>query len=158
MLISARPCSSANLRSPGRRIIVPSSLTTSHTTPTRGQARQRGQVDRGLGVTGADEDAAIAGAEREVGPRPGEVARGRLRVGQRPDRGGAVGGGDAGGDAGRRVDRDGVGGAHALAVLRGHQRNLEAVQVLAAHRDADDAAGVADREMQAGLVLWVLES
>ncbi len=37
MLISARPWESANVRRAGSRIIVPSSLTTSHTTPTGGR-------------------------------------------------------------------------------------------------------------------------
>src|SRR5690606_29614179 len=79
---------------------------------------------------------------------PDQVVGLRRRVGQRPDRVGPVGGGDPGGDAVPRVHADRVRGAHALGVLRRHEGDLQAVEVGAVHRDADDAAGVTDREGQ----------
>src|SRR5690606_12931989 len=63
----------------------------------RAQSREAGEVDRGLGVAVTDQDAAGAGAQREDVAGADEV-RGFGGAGrQQPERGGAVGGGDAGG-------------------------------------------------------------
>ncbi len=73
------------------------------------QARETGEVDGGLGVAVAGEDAAGAGAQREDVPGAHEVVgRGRAAR-EEPQGGGAVVGGDAGGDAvrGGGVDGDG---------------------------------------------------
>ena len=55
------------------RAIVPSSFTTSASTPGGSQAGEARQVDRGLGVAGALEHAALAVAQREDVAGPGEV-------------------------------------------------------------------------------------
>ena len=68
-------------RAAGRRAIVPSSLTTSASTPAGLQPGEAGEVDRGLGVAGALEHAALAVAQREDvaragrGPRAGSSGR-----------------------------------------------------------------------------------
>ena len=70
------------------------------------------------------------------------------RVDQRVHGRAAVGGGDAGRRAVLGVDRDRERGALALGVLRArhHQRQLQLVEPLALHRQADHAARVADHE------------
>ena len=168
MEISARPCSAAKPAAAGSRAMDPSSLTTSTSTPTGAQPGQPGQVDGGLGVAGALEHAAGAGAQREDVAGPAQVARPGARGAQHPDGVRAVGGADAGAHALARVHGHGEGGALAVLVHRGHRRQLEPVGPLVAHRDAHDAAGVADgegeqllggvlgREDQVALVLPVL--
>ena len=68
------------------------------------QAGDAREVDAGFGLAGADEHAAVAGAQREDVARAGEILRAGLRVDGGEDGDGAVGGADAGGDAdgGRR--------------------------------------------------------
>ena len=58
-------------------------------------AREPGEVDRGLGVTGPLQHAALAVAQREDVAGPGEVGRARRGVDQRAHRRAAVGGRDA---------------------------------------------------------------
>ena len=55
------------------RAMVPSSFTTSASTPAGSHAGEAGEVDRGLGVTGALEHAALAVAQREDVAGAGEV-------------------------------------------------------------------------------------
>ena len=62
-------------------------------------AREPGEVDRGLGVAGALQHAAVAVAQREDVAGPGEVGRDGRAVDQRVHRRAAVGGRDAGGGA-----------------------------------------------------------
>ena len=85
----------------------------------RAQAREAGEVDGGLGVAVADQDAAGLGAQREDVAGADEVAGLGAAARQQPQGGGAVGGGDAGGDAvgGAGVDGDGEGGLHRLGVV-----------------------------------------
>ena len=58
----------------------------------------------------------------------------------------AVVGGDAGGDALARLDGHGECGRTPRGVVLHHRRQLEPVGQLIGHRQADDPAGVADRE------------
>ena len=55
------------------RAIVPSSFTTSASTPAGVQPGEPGEVDRRLGVAGALEHAALAVPQREDVAGPGEV-------------------------------------------------------------------------------------
>ena len=73
----------------------------------RSEPREAGEVDRGLGVAGPLQHAALAVAQREDVTGPGEVVGPGLRVDERAHRGGAVGGRDAGRGAerGRRPTR-----------------------------------------------------
>ena len=76
---SARPRSSrcgaprANSSRYGKRAGEPSSCSTSQITATGAQAREPGEVDRGLGVPATVEHAAVAGAQREDVAGPDEV-------------------------------------------------------------------------------------
>jgi hypothetical protein len=56
-------------------------LTTSDSTPASGKPGQPGQVDRGLGVPGAAQHAALGVAKREHVPRADQVRRGGGRSG-----------------------------------------------------------------------------
>ena len=72
----------------------------------RAQSREAGEVDGGLGVAVADEDAAGPGAQREDVAGADEVVRRcAVPLGEQLEGGGAVGGGDAGGDAVRGARR-----------------------------------------------------
>src|SRR5690606_30133946 len=75
----------------------------------RAQSGEPGEVDGGLGVAVAHQDAAGAGAQREDVAGPDQVGGFGGAARQQPEGGGAVGGGDAGGDAvgGGGVDGDG---------------------------------------------------
>ncbi len=107
-----------------------------------------GEVDRRLGVAGTLEHAAVAVAQREDVAGPRQVARVGGGLDQRAHRRAAIGRRDAGGRPVLGVDRDGERGALALGVVgaRHHQRQLELVEPAALHRQADDAARVADHE------------
>ena len=105
------------------------------------------QIDGRLGMTGADQHAALARDEREhvagrddVGRTLGGVDRGR-------DGARAVGGGDAGRDALARLDRLGEGGAVARAVATDHGFELELGRARAGQRQADEAAAIARHEV-----------
>ena len=112
----------------------------------RREAGQPSQVDGRLGVAASHQHAALAVAQREHVPRPGQLPRLGGRVGQHPGGVRAVGRADAGRDAVAGVDRDRVRRTHPVAVVRRHQRDLEPVEHGGRHRHADHAAAVPDRE------------
>ena len=93
--------------------MVPSSRMISQITPAGVEPGQPRDVDRRLGMAGADQHAAgpsdqredMAGRDDRVGAVGGVDRHGD---GPRP-----VGGADAGGDPVARLDRDGEGGFHA---------------------------------------------
>ena len=111
------------------------------------EAGEAGDVDRRLGMAGADQHAAVAGAQREDVAGRGDVLRPRARVDGDGDGAGAVVGGDAGGHALARLDRDGEGGLVARGVGLRHQRQAERVEPLAGQREADQAAAVGGHEV-----------
>ena len=115
----------------------------------RVEAGEPRQVDRGLGLAGAREDAAGLRAQREHVARPGEVPGLGRRVDRREHGARPVGGRDAGGDALARLDRHAEGGPEAGVVLlvAHHQRDAQLVEPLAGHRQADEAAPVARHEV-----------
>ena len=114
----------------------------------RAEARQPGEVDRGLGVTGPAQHAALAGAQWQHVPGAHEVRGGRLGVGEHPDRVGAVVGRDAGGHALAGVDGHGERRAEVVAVGMVHRRQVQAIALGLGQRHADVARGVADHERQ----------
>ena len=129
------------------RAMVPSSLTTSASTPAGSHPREPGEVDRGLGVAGALEHAAVAVAQREDVTGPGEVlgpgvvgraARARWSTRSAAEMPVLV--------PCAGVDRDGERGALALGVVGDHQREAQLVEPLPLDGHADHAAGVADHE------------
>ena len=85
----------------------------------RAQAGQPGQVDRGLGVAGPAQHAAVAGPQRHHVPGAGQVGRPGRRVGQQPDRVRPLGRRDAGRHALAGVHRHRVRGAAAVLVACG---------------------------------------
>ncbi len=106
-----------------------------------------GEVDGGLGLAGADEDAALAGAQREDVAGTGEVTGCGVGIDGGADGVGAVGGGDAGGDAFAGLDGLGECGAEARGVLLGHGEEAQVVGALLGQGEADEAAAVAGHEV-----------
>ncbi len=109
-------------------------------------ACQAGQVDRGLGMAGALEDAAGPVPERQDVARPGQLARLRARIDEGPDSCGAVAGGDPCRRAGAIVHRHGERRPLRLGVLSHHEGQLELVEPLGHERRADEAGGVGEEE------------
>ena len=95
------------------RAMVPSSRMISQITPEGLSPASRDDIDRGLGMAGADQHAAGARDEREDMAGRDERVGAVGGVDRHRDGARAVGGGDAGGDALARLDRDGEGGFHA---------------------------------------------
>ncbi len=94
--------------------------------PGRNQAGEPGQVDDGLGLTGALQDAAVFGLERKHVAGTDDVMRGRAGVDRDLDRVGAVVGGDPGrSPRSRGLDRDREGGLQRRLVLGRHQVQAE---------------------------------
>ena len=134
----------------------------------RREAGQSRQVDRGLGVAGPGQHTALLGSQRQHVAGLDELERLGRGVGEHPAGARAIGGRDAGGDAVAGVDGDRVRRAHALTIVRRHQRDAEPVERVAGDRCADVAAGVphqeahqlgrglAGREDEVALVLAVL--
>ena len=106
------------------------------------EPREEREVDCGLRVPAALEDAPSSRAQREDVARPAKVLRCRRRVRQRAHRGGAIRGGDARGHAHLQVHGDGEGRALGVLVHRHHGPQLERVQSRARERDAHDAGRV----------------
>ena len=112
----------------------------------RGQPRQPGQVDGRLGVAAPAEHAALAVAQREHVPGPGDLPGLGGRVGEHPGGVRAVPGADPRADAVAGVHRDRELRPHPVAVVRRHQGDLEPVEHLRRHRDADHPGAVPDGE------------
>ena len=110
------------------------------------QPREPAEVDRGLCLARADEDAAFAGAQRVDVSGHHEVVRRGVRVRQHLDRPRAVRRRDARRHPLPRVDGDRERGSERRLVVLHHHRNVQAVEALAGHRDADHAARVAEHE------------
>ena len=113
----------------------------------RDQPGEAGEVDRGLGLAGALEHAAVLGLEREdvagldevVGPECGSIATWMVRArswAEIPVR-----------DALAGLDRDREGGLERGLVLGGHQVEAELVAALVGEREADQAAAVLGHEV-----------
>ena len=104
------------------------------------------EIDRGFGVAGAHQHAAVLGDQRKHMAGAHEVGGARIVVGEIAHGRDAIVGRDAGGGAVLVVDRHREGGAVRRVVLRHHRREAQPVRELARHRRADDAGGVADDE------------
>jgi uncharacterized RDD family membrane protein YckC len=111
------------------------------------QASHAGEIDRGLGLAGADEDAAFAGAEGEDVAGTGEVIGRGVGANGDLDGVGAVGGRDAGGDAFAGFDGFGECGAEAGGVVLGHGAEAHVVGTLFGEGEADEAAAEAGHEV-----------
>ena len=115
-------------------------------TPTGGRPRQLAEIDRGLGMAGAQQHAAVARDQREDVARPGEVVGAGIRVGERPAAGGALVRRDAGAAVGLVVDRHREGGGMGGIIVGDHRIEPQPPRILGRDRRADDAGGVADDE------------
>ena len=105
------------------------------------------QIDACFGVAGAHQYAAFLRAQRkDVAGLDDVFGFGRRRYGGL-DGQGAVGGGNASGNALRRFDGDGEIGAVLGAVFLRHHRQAEVFDHLFLHRQADEAAGVFNHEV-----------
>ena len=112
----------------------------------RRQAGELAEVDRGLGMAGAHEHAAILGDERKHVAGADEIARAHVAIGERAHGVRALLGRNAGRQPVADVDRDGEGGAERRVVDRHHRSEVQPPRVLAGQRHADDAAAIADDE------------
>ncbi|QYU65973.1 DNA polymerase I [Leptolyngbya sp. 15MV] len=114
------------------------------------EAGQPRDVDRGLGMPGADQHAAIAGDQREHVAGGDDVVRRARGVDRDADRARAVGGADPGGDAFARLDADGEGGLVPGAVVAAHQFELQLIAPRLGHRQADQPLAVGRHEVDRG--------
>jgi hypothetical protein len=139
-------CEPGQLRHP-RHAAIPAGNFADDTR--RIQARNAGQVDRSLGLAGAHQHAALAGAQGEHMPRSRQVHGFRPAIDGDHDRSRAVGRGDPGGGPFLGLDADAEGGLELGGVLLGGhlQRNLQFVETRACHRHADEAAAVGHHEV-----------
>ena len=112
----------------------------------RRQSGELAQIDRGFGVAGAHQHAAVLGDQREDMAGADEIARAHVAVGERAHGVAALLGGNAGRHAVLDVDRDGEGGAERRVVHRHHRGEMQPPRVVGGQRRADDAAAVADDE------------
>ena len=113
----------------------------------RVQAREPGEVDRGLGLAAAPQHAARACPQREDVAGLDEVAGALARVDRDLDRARAVLRGDAGRDPLARLDRDREGGAEGRLVALGHRLQPQLVAALLGQAEADQPAAVRGHEV-----------
>ena len=112
----------------------------------RRQAGELAEIDRGFGMAGAQQHAAVARDQRKHVAGPGEIVGAGIGVGQRPAAGGAFVGRNPGAAIGLVVDRHRKGGGVVGLVVRHHRVEPQPARILAGDRRADDARGVADDE------------
>ena len=113
----------------------------------RRQAGEACQIDRRFGVAGADEDASLTRAQRKHVTRAQEILRLRVGRDRRRDRRRPIGGGDAGARAASRVDRHAHGGFAQRRVDRDLERNLQRIEPIGRHGQADESAAVRRHEV-----------
>ena len=111
------------------------------------KAGHPGEVNRGFGLAGAHEDAALAGTQGHDMAGAGEVEGAGGGVNGDVDGVGTIRGGDAGGDAFTRFDGDGEGGSEARGVVLRHGVELEEVGPLFCESEADEATAEARHEV-----------
>jgi hypothetical protein len=104
------------------------------------EPREPRDVDRRLGMAGADQHAAVARDQREDVAGGDDRAPVLRRVDRDRDGARAIRRRDAGGDAFARLDRDGERGLVPRAVVARHQVEPELVDALLGHREADQPA------------------
>ena len=112
----------------------------------RVQSRETGDVDRGFGMTGADQDATVARHQREDMAGADDVVGALGRVDGDGNGARTIRGGDAGGHSFLSLDRYGEGGFLAGAVLARHQRQGQLLDPFPRQGQANQAAAVARHE------------
>ena len=108
-----------------------------------------GKIDGSLGVAGALENAATAGAQREDVAGPPKVSGSCGGMESDLDGAGAVLGGNAGGNPvlWTGIDADGEGGLVAVGIGTDHQRKIKDIETLTLHGNADETAGLGSHEV-----------
>jgi len=104
------------------------------------EAGDAGQINGGLGLPGANENAAVAGAQGKHVARASEILRASLGIDSGENGDGAIGGADAGGDAELGVDGFAEGGAVHRGIDRRHKGKIKLVATLFGERQADQSA------------------
>ena len=111
------------------------------------EAGDAGEIDGSFRLASANEDAAVARAQRKNMAGAREVFGARFGIDGGEDGDGAVGGADAGGDAAARVDGFAEGGAESGRVAWRHGSEIQRVAALLGEREADQAAAVCGHEI-----------
>ena len=140
------------LRILGKRLAARHRAVVSHNL-----ADDRGRVETGearkinarLGVSGADENSAVARLKRENMPRRNDSIGRRVVVNRRRDRGRAVVRGNAGADSLARLNGNREGGLVARDIVVRHRRQSETAHLAALKREADETASVSRHEIDA---------
>ena len=115
--------------------------------PGRVQSRDPRDVDRRLGLPRARQHAAGPRAQRKHVPGSEQIGGPRRRIDGGEHGGRAVRGGNAGARPILRFNRNAERRIEPRAVLRHHQRNLELVEALRRHREANQPAPVPGHEI-----------
>ena len=113
----------------------------------RVEAGEAREVDGGLGLTGPDQHAAVARPEGRDMPRLRQIGGLRRGIDGDANRGGAVGRRDARGGHLPGVDGDGERRLETRGVLADDHRDLQLIQPIPGHRQADQAPSVARHEV-----------
>ena len=140
-------CEHFQLRTPGHAAV---GVHHFHQHPGRLQPGQQRQVAGRLGMAGAGQHPAGLGGEREDVAGLAQVGRPRIRTHRGADGVGAVIGRDAGGHALGRLDADGKVGVELGGVGLHHRRQAQLRAALAGQRQAHQATGVGDHEVDVG--------
>ena len=111
------------------------------------ESGEAGEIDGSFGLSGADEHAALARAEREDVAGASEISGPRGRIDGNLDGAGAVAGGDAGCDTVAGVNGLAEGGAVVGSILGRHVADAEMVEALLGHGEADEAASELGHEV-----------
>ena len=113
------------------------------------EARKPGQIDGGLGVSSALQYAALLGPQREDVAGPAQVGRTGVGVDRHLDGAGAIVGGNSRADAvlRTRIHAHREGGLVAVGVAIHHQGQIQGVEPLALHGQADQAPGLGGHEV-----------
>ena len=142
----SRSCSAGQREQRVARGAIAVGPRISHSTPAGVQSGHAGQIDRGLGVSGAAQHAALLGHQRKQVPGPHEVGRLAGRVEDRADGRGPLLGRDAR-PAAVMVDRHGERRAQKRRVVLDHRRQIEPLGDLGQDRHAKLPAAVGDHEV-----------
>ena len=132
------------LRHAGHGAVVTHDFADDASGSQPGNARE---IDTSFGLTGADQHAAFARAQRENVSRACEILRLRFWINGREDGDGAVRSADTGGDAYPRVDGFRECGAVHGSVDWRHERKVEFVAALFGEGHADQTTAVLGHEI-----------
>ena len=144
---SLRPCSAQNVDEIGHAGHRPVGLHDLADHACRPHAGEPREVDGGLGLAGALEHAARAGAQREDVTGLDDVARAGGRRARHLDGVGAILGRDAGLDALAGLDRDRERGLVRRLVVLHHHLQPELLAALGRQREADQPTAVRGHEV-----------